>query len=124
MLHLAILLIADTSFVLASRPPQHADATEIRKDKQAFVDLTISRIPLLVGPLIYGLSFTQLWYSWRDRRGVGCTGGLLELVGVAAMITGAQLRLWCYRELGRFFTFNVRHTHGHEPYPSLNPHFS
>lgn len=104
---LALLLTADISFVLASRPPYQADSSEIQKDNQAFIDHTISRVPLLAGPLIFGLTLTQLYYEVSGDVPSRHTMISWEMVGAIGMIAGGQLRLWCYRVLGRFFTFNV-----------------
>ena len=116
-LRLVLLFVADTSFILASRPPHEADTSEIQKDKQALIGYSISRIPLLAGPLIYLLTISQLYSSWV-RYGDGPRSGwgwdLWEVGGALGMISGGQLRLWCYRTLGRFFTFNVS-----DPDPSL-----
>ena len=106
-LRLVLLFVADTSFVLASIPPHKADSAEIQKDKQALADYTISRIPLLAGPLIYALTISQLWIYWDRNESLGTRWDSWEVLGALGMISGGQLRLWCYRVLGRFFTFNV-----------------
>lgn len=103
---LVYLLFADTSFVLASRPPHQADSNEIHRDEQALVDHSIPRIPLVVGPLIYGLTLAQFCHEYASGKPHPRSTGW-EALGALGMILGGQLRLWCYRVLGRFFTFNV-----------------
>lgn len=115
-LRIALIFAADTTFVLASRPPHRAETSEIQRDNQALVDFAISNVHRVAGPLIHLLTTTQLWFTLRSGRD-GRPGirlgwnmdawDIWEVVGYLGMILGGQLRLWCYRVLGRFFTFNV-----------------
>jgi hypothetical protein len=106
---LAIGLVADTAFVLASKAPHTADPSEIQKDKQLFINRTISGVHLFSSVVVYGLTAGELFSAWSkgDVLGAVRLWGWQEWVGVAGMILGGSMRLWCYRTLGRFFTFNV-----------------
>jgi hypothetical protein len=59
--------------------------------------------------VVYGLTVGQLWLAWRSGDVLSAVSEWegQEWIGVGAMIFGGTLRLWCYRTLGRFFTFNV-----------------
>lgn len=103
-LRLFLLFVADTSFILGSKPPHQANPSEIQRDKQLVLGYAISRLPLIVGPLIYGLTITQLYLTRYSYDG---GWEAVEVLGALGMIGGGLLRLWCCRVLGRFFTFNV-----------------
>jgi hypothetical protein len=107
-LQLIVGLAADTSFVLASKPPHTAEPSEIEKDDQPIIDRSISSVHLFSSVFVYGLAAAQLGSDWVNS---GCVVGHkwngFEWVGVGAMVFGGSLRLWCYRTLGQFFTFNV-----------------
>jgi hypothetical protein len=102
-------LVADTSFVLASKPPHTANASEIEKDNQPIIDRSISSVHLFSSVVVYGLAVAQYGSQWTTNgKFLGDHAwGEVEWAGVGAMIFGGSLRLWCYRTLGQFFTFNV-----------------
>lgn len=109
VIRLVLGLAADTAFVLASKPPHTAKASEIERDNQPLIDRSISGVHLFSSVVVYGLSLGQIWLAWRSGDVLSAVSGWggQEWVGVGAMIFGGALRLWCYRTLGRFFTFNV-----------------
>jgi len=106
---LVLGLVADTCFVLASRPPHTANASEIEKDNQPIINRSLPRVHLFSSIVVYGLAIAQYGSEWN--KGGNFLGGhawsRVEWSGVGAMIFGGALRLWCYRALGQFFTFNV-----------------
>jgi hypothetical protein len=108
-LQLVLGLAADTAFVLASKPPHTAKPSEIEKDNQPIIDRSISSVHLFSSIFVYGLAISQAASEWSrsgSLLGVHAWSGT-EWAGVGAMIFGGSLRLWCYRTLGQFFTFNV-----------------
>lgn len=109
-LQLVLGLAADTSFVLASKPPHKAKPSEIEKDNQPIIDRSVGSVHLFSSVVVYGLAAAQLGTEWSGN-GIfrGHEWSKIEWVGVGAMIFGGTLRLWCYRTLGQFFTFNVSH---------------
>jgi len=101
-------IAADTCFVLASRPPHTAKPSEIEKDNQPIINRAISSVHLLSSVFVYGLAAAQIGSEWGSNgmlRKYPWSGA--ESAGYGLMVFGASLRLWCYSELGRFFTFNV-----------------
>jgi len=109
-------LAADTAFVLASKPPHTAKPSEIQKDNQPIIDRSISSVHLFSSVVVYGLAATQIGSDWTDGGLRGHAWSTNEWVGVGLMIIGGMLRLWCYRTLGQFFTFNVSNYCSHEPW--------
>lgn len=113
ILRLAFLVVCDAAFVSACKPPHRAEQSEIRKDKQRTLDWTISSIPLLAAPFIYSLTLLRMWHEYplASEPALGSETDrwfdMVELIGALGMLLGGQLRSWCYRVLGRFFTFNV-----------------
>lgn len=100
-------LVADTAFVLASKPPHTADPSEIEKDNQPLIDRSISSVHLFSSVVVYGLAIAQGGSDWAANGLIGHAWSGQEWAGVAGMIFGGSMRLWCYRTLGHFFTFNV-----------------
>jgi hypothetical protein len=105
-------IAADTCFVLAFKPPHTAKASEIEKDNQPIINRAISSVHLFSSVFVYGLAAAQIGSDY------GSSGSLrrhpwngAEAAGYGLMVVGASLRLWCYSELGRFFTFNVGSFH-------------
>ena len=105
-------IAADTCFVLASKAPHTAKPSEIEKDNQPIINRAISRVHLSSSVFVYGLAAAQIgseWISNGTLRRYPWSGA--EAAGYGLMVFGAPLRLWCYSELGRFFTFNVSILH-------------
>jgi hypothetical protein len=101
-------LAADTFFVLASKPPHTAKPSEIEKDNQPIIDRSISSVHLFSSVAVYGLAAAQFGSDWHKYGIVeGHKWSTIDWAGVGMMIAGGTLRLWCYRTLGQFFTFNV-----------------
>jgi hypothetical protein len=108
VLQIGLGLVADTCFVMASKPPHTAKPSEIEKDKIHLIDLSISRVYLFSSVVVYGLAIAQNWSQWTSSGVIGRRSwSSAEWLGVAGMIFGGSLRLWCYKALGQFFTFNV-----------------
>lgn len=107
-LQLLLSLAADTLFVRAAKPPHTAKPSEIEKDNQPIIDRSISTVHLFSSVVVYGLAAAQLGSEW-SKYGIlgGHTWEGIEWVGIGAIVFGGSLRLWCFRTLGRFFTFNV-----------------
>ena len=57
-------------------------------------------IQCAVGPLLRGIRSTHITPTF--------------LFGTACVVTGGLLRWWCYRTLGRFFTFQLSVRNGHQ----------
>jgi hypothetical protein len=106
---LVLGLVADTAFVLASKPPHTANPAEIEKDNQPIINRSLSSVHLFSSIVVYGLALAQYGSEWRSSGNIlgDHVWSGVEWVGVGAMIFGGSLRLWCYRTLGQFFTFNV-----------------
>jgi hypothetical protein len=107
VLQFVLGLVADTAFVWASKPPHTANPSEIVKDNQPLIDRSISSVHLFSSVVVYGLEIAQAGSDWAVYGSIGHAWSGREWLGVAAMILGGSLRLWCYRTLGHFFTFNV-----------------
>jgi hypothetical protein len=108
-IQLVLGLVADTCFVLASKPPHTANASEIEKDNQPIINRSLSSVHLFSSIVVYGLAVVQRGSEWSiSGKILGAhVWGKVEWAGIGAMIFGGLLRLWCYRTLGQFFTFNV-----------------
>ena len=107
VIQFVLSLVADTAFVLASKPPHTADPSEIEKDDQPLIDRSISSVHLFSSLVVYGLAIAQGGSDWAANGLIGHAWSGQEWAGVAGMIFGGSMRLWCYRTLGHFFTFNV-----------------
>jgi protein-S-isoprenylcysteine O-methyltransferase Ste14 len=108
-IQLVLGLVADTCFVLASKPPYTANASEIEKDNQPIINRSLSSVHLFSSIVVYGLAVAQRGSEWSISGKIlgDHVWGKVEWAGIGAMIFGGLLRLWCYRTLGQFFTFNV-----------------
>jgi len=102
-------LVADTCFVSASKSPHTANASEIEKDNQPIINRALPRVHLFSSIVIYALAVAQHVSEWRQSGNVPGehAWSRVEWAGVGAMMFGGSLRLWCYRTLGQFFTFNA-----------------
>lgn len=115
-------LIASWFFCAASQSPFKPPREDVRRDKSSAMRFIGSYWSPLSYMLAFGLDGLQLLaavYQTSYSASGFCSDVDLgrrtgvELTGVGLMIIGGGLRLWCYRELGRFFTFEVRFTPCH-----------
>ena len=60
---------------------------------QTFPSLSVSK--MILGNVIFGCNAGQIQFTTTAA------------IGITLGITGAVLRAWCYRELGKFFTFEM-----------------
>jgi hypothetical protein len=105
------------AFSIATQPPFRPSSEDtVQRDKQATINFLATTFPKYSTALIFTVEALQVGAALLRRQdphlgfGSGIISGessVAEQVGVGMLLGGSLLRIWCYRCLGRFFTYQV-----------------